>query len=134
MGEVVKEILPNGVTLLIKPTEGAGIVGFNLFIRGGITDEELPGVTNLTTYLLIKGSKNFSKEEISAAFEDFGGFISTSTADEYSQIEFLTKVEGLKKGLTVLRDILLNPLFPQGDLEREKKNVITAIRSKMENL
>ena len=133
MGEVVKEVLPNGVTLLIKPTEGPGIVGFNLFIRGGITDEELPGVTNLTTYLLLKGSKNFSKEEISAAFEDFGGFISASTADEYGQIEFLTKAEGLKKGLAVLRDILLNPLFPQEDLEREKKNVLTAIRSKMEN-
>ncbi|RTZ58137.1 MAG: insulinase family protein [Gammaproteobacteria bacterium] len=133
MGEVLKEVLPNGVTLLVKPTEGAGIVALNVFIRGGITDEDLPGVTNLTTYLLIKGSKNFSKEEISSAFEDFGGSIATSTADEYGEIEILTKVEGLEKGLTVLRDILLNPLFPEEDLEREKKNVLTAIKSKKEN-
>ena len=133
MGEVVKEVLPNGVTLLVKPTEGAGIVALNLFIRGGITDEEVAGVTNLTTYLLIKGSKNFSKEEISEAFEDFGGSITTSTADEYGEIEILTKVEGLKKGLTVLKDILFNPLFTEEDLEREKKNVLTAIKSKREN-
>ena len=131
--KVVKEVLPNGVTLLIKPTKGFGIVSLHTFIRGGILDETLPGSTHLTTYLLLKGSKNYSKERISETFENYGGGIGTSTADEYAQIEFLTKVEGLKEGLSVLKDILLNPTFPEEDLEREKINTITAIRSKKEN-
>ncbi len=131
--KVVKEVLPNGVTLLIKPTKGFGIVSVHTFIRGGILDEPVAGSTHLTTYLLLKGSKNYSKERIAETFEDYGGGIGTSTADEYSQIEFLTKVEGLREGLSVLRDILLNPTFPEEDLEREKKNTITAIRSKKEH-
>jgi len=133
MGEVIKEVLPNGVTLLVKPTKGWGIVAIHTFIRGGIVDETLPGITNLTTYLLIKGSKHFSKEQIAETFEDYGGGIGTSTADEYSEVEILTKVEGLDRGLTVLRDLLLEPTFPEEDLEREKRNVITAIRSKKEH-
>jgi len=131
--KVIKEVLPNGVTVLIKPTKGPGIVSLHTFVRGGILDETIPGITNLTLYLLLKGSKNYTKEKISATFEDYGGGIGTSTADEYGQVEFLTKVEGLKEGLAVLRDILLNPLFPEEDLEREKKNVLTAIRSKKEH-
>ena len=130
---VIKETLPNGLTIVLKPTKGLGIVALQTFIRGGILDETKPGETNLTLYLLLKGSKHFTKEEISGIFEDYGGGIGVSTADEYSSIEVLTKVEGLKRGLEVLRDILLNPTFPEEDLKREKKNVITAIRSKKEN-
>jgi zinc protease len=133
MAEVIKETLPNGVTILIKPTKGWGIIALHTFFRGGIVDETAPGTTFLTNLLLVKGSKNFTKEQIAETFEDYGGGIGTSTGDEYSEIEVLTKVEGLKKGLDVLRDILLNPTFPEEDLEREKKNVITAIRSKKEH-
>jgi len=131
--EVIKEKLPNGVTVLIKPTKGLGIVACSIFIRGGILDETLPGETNLTTYLLLKGSKKFSKDQISETFEDYGGGIGTTTSDEYSIVEFTTKVEGLKRGLEVVRDLLLEPTFPEEDVEREKKNTITAIRSKKEH-
>ncbi len=130
---VSKRVLKNGVTLLVKKTEGMGIVAASLFIRGGILDEEIPGSTNLATYLTIKGTKDLTKEEIAETFEDYGGGIGTTTADEYSLIEFTTKVEGLEKALRVLKEMLLSPLFPEEDLGREKKNVITAIRSKREN-
>jgi predicted Zn-dependent peptidase len=131
--EIAYEKLPNGLTVIAKKTSEMGIVALSLFIRGGIVDEEVPGSTALATYLVIKGSKNYSKEEISETFEDYGGGIGTSTLDEFSVIEFATKVEGLEKGLDVLRDIVLNPTFPEEDLEREKRNVITALRSKREN-
>jgi predicted Zn-dependent peptidase len=130
---IVKKVLPNGLTLIVKQTKGWGIVAGSLFIRGGILDETVPGSTNLATYLTIKGTKHYTKEKIAETFEDYGGGIGTTTADEYSIIEFTTKVEGLKEALAVLKDMLLNPLFPQEDLEREKRNVITAIRSKKEH-
>jgi len=125
--------LPSGLTIVLKQTEGWGIVAASLFIRGGILDEEVPGSTRLATYLTIKGSENFTKEEISETFEDYGGEIGTTTSDEYSLIEFATKVEGLKRAFEVLGDIVLRPVFPEEDLEREKVNTLTAIRSKMEN-
>ncbi len=133
MGDVIKETLPNGVSLIVKPTKGKGIVACSIFIRGGILDETLPGSTNLTTYLLLKGSKRFNKDQISETFENYGGGIGTTTADEYSIVEFATKVEGLKEGLEVVKSVLLEPTFPEEDVEREKRNVLTAIRSKKEH-
>ncbi|NPB05458.1 MAG: insulinase family protein [Aquificae bacterium] len=131
--KVLKEVLPNGVTILLKPTEGMGIAAGSVFIRGGILDETLPGSTHLTTYLLLKGSRRFDKDRISEVFEDYGGGIGASTADEYSIVEFATKVEGLKEGLEVLGSVLLEPLFPEEDVEREKKNALAAIRSRREH-
>ena len=48
------------------------------------------------------------------------------------EIGFSTKVEGLKKGLEVIRSLLTEPTFSQEDIEREKKNVLQAIRSRKE--
>lgn len=130
---IVKEVLPNGLTVVLKQTKGFGIVSGVLFFRGGILDEKVAGSTRLATYLTIKGSERFSKDEIAETFEDYGGGLGTSTADEYSTVEFSTKVEGLRRAFEVLGDMVLRPRFSEEDLEREKRNTITAIRSEKEN-
>jgi predicted Zn-dependent peptidase len=137
MEQILKKVLNNGVVVILKKTERfspyGGIIAINLFIKGGIVDEEISGLTNLTVYLLTKGSKNFSKYEIAETFEEYGGFISTKTSEEYSTISILTKIEGLEKGLKVLKDILFNPLFKKEELEKEKENVIAYLHSEKEN-
>lgn len=124
--------LQNGVKLILKETQGKGIVSGVIFIKSGTYGEEKRGLTNLMAALLTKGTKTYSPYEIASAFEDYGGNIYTSTADDYVEIGFSTKVEGLKKGLEVIRSLLTEPTFSQEDIEREKKNVLQAIRSRKE--
>ncbi len=131
---VIKNILPNGVTVLFKQTEGEGIIAGSIFIKGGsIEDPEgKRGTTNLTMSLLLKGSEKYSAYEINKVFEDSGGYIYTSVGEEYSTIEFALRTQDLKKGLAVLKDILFNPLFPEDKLQMEKNNVIAQIKAKKE--
>ncbi len=132
-GQAVKELkLPNGVTLLLKPTHGKGIVSGYVFIKSGTHGEEKKGLTNLTAILLTKGTKNFSSYQIASTFEDYGGSIYSSTSDDYIEIGFSTKIEGLEKALEVLKDILLNPSFSPEDIQREKNNAIAQIRARRE--
>ncbi len=130
--DIVTETLDNGVTIIAKSTKGEGIVAGTIFLRGGLHGEKKRGITNLTVSLLTKGSKNFSSYEIASSFEDYGGFIYTSSADDFSEIGFATKVEGLEKAVAVIEDILFNPSFSREDMEREKMNIIASIRSKKE--
>ncbi len=131
---VIKEVLNNGVTVIFKETKGMGIIAGSIFIRGGsIEDPEgKKGLTNLTVGMLIKGSKNFSAFDISKVFEDSGGYIGTSTAEEYSTIEFALRTKDFSKALKVIKDILYNPTFPEDKLSLEKKNVIASIKAKKE--
>jgi len=131
--QVVEKTLPNGVKILFKETRGRGIVSGVLFFRGGKHGEVVRGETNLLFTLLLKGSKRFpSSYEVSLPFERFGGYIYTSSGDDFSEIGFSTKREGIREAVEVLRDILTSPLLREADLEREKQNTIVAIRSKRE--
>jgi len=132
-GSTVKEIvLSNGVKVLLKQTRGKGIVSGYVFIKSGTHGEEKRGLTNLMSTLLTKGTKSFSSYQIASAFEDYGGNIYSSTSDDYVEIGFSTKVEGLPKAFEVLREILYSPSFNQEDLEREKSNAIAQIKAKRE--
>jgi predicted Zn-dependent peptidase len=125
-------VLDNGVRLIIKETHGKGIVAGVIFIKSGVHGESKKGITNLITTLLTKGTKKYSSYDIASAFEDYGGSISANTTDDYVEIAFATKVEGLQRGLEVIRSMLYQPAFNEEDISREKTNIITAIRSKRE--
>ncbi len=132
-GPVVEKKLSNGVKLIAKETEGKGIVSAVVFFRGGLNAEKIPGETHLLFTLLLKGSENYpSSYEISMPFEKYGGYIYSSSGNDFSEIGFSTKVEGLKEALSVIRDILSRPLLREEDINREKKNTVVAIRSKRE--
>lgn len=133
-GVQVKEIdLSNGVKVLYKETKGKGIVSGVIFFRGGQNGENIPGETHLLFTLLLKGSKGYpTSYEISFPFERYGGYIYSSSSDDFSEIGFTTKVEGFKEALNVLSDVIESPLLRKEDLERERKNTLIAIKSKRE--
>ena len=130
---VVEKVLPNGVKLIVKETKGKGIVSGVVFFRGGQHGEKKKGETHLLFTLLLKGSEKYpSSYDISLPFENYGGYIYSSSGDDFSEIGFATRVEGLEKGLDVIKDVIERPLFREEDIEREKKNTIVSIRSKRE--
>jgi len=130
---VTEKVLSNGVKILIKETRGKGIVSGVIFVKGGRHGEEIPGVTHLLFTLLLKGTKNYpTSYDVSFPFEKYGGFIYTSSGDDFSEIGFSIKREGLPEALEVIRDLITNPLLREKDIEREKKNTVIAIRSRKE--
>jgi len=130
---VMERTLENGVKIILKETKGKGLVSGVLFFKGGVHGEEKRGETQLLFTVLLKGSKRFpDAASVSYPFEKYGGYIYSSSEDDFSEIGFSTKVEGLKEGLEVIKDILQNPLFKEDVLELEKRNQIVAIRSKRE--
>ena len=133
-GSKVKEYtLENGVKLILKETKGKGIVSGVIFFKGGLHGEEKKGETHLLFTMLLKGTEKYpTSSDISYPFEKFGGYLYSSSGDDFSEIGFSTKVEGLKEGLLVIKDILTAPLFKEEDLRREKENQKVAIKSKLE--
>ncbi len=131
--KVLERTLPNGVKLLVKETEGKGIVSGVVFFRGGQHHERKRGETHLLFTLLLKGSENYpSSYEVSLPFERYGGYIYSSSGSDFSEVGFATKTEGLDEALKVLEDVINRPLLREEDLQREKENTIVAIRSKRE--
>ncbi len=130
---VQEYILEKGVKLILKETKGKGIVSGVVFIKSGTHGEEKRGLTNLTALLLTKGTKSYSSYQIASTFEDYGGSVYASASDDYVEIGFSTKLEGLREGLLVIRSMLTEPSFSHEDVQREKQNLLQAIRSRRES-
>lgn len=132
--KLVKTVYSNGLTVLYKETEGKGILSGSIFIKGGSYEDtvEKAGLTNLTLKLLLQGSKNYSSFDINKFFEDSGGFISSSTSEDFSNIDFSVKVEDFEKAVDIILDILQNPIFPEDKFIQERTNIVYQIKAKKE--
>ncbi len=129
--EKIKKItLPNQMTLLLKKSSAAPIVAFKFFAKGGLRFEPFnkPGLSYFMASLLTKGTKNRSKIEIAKTLEDLGGSIRSSSGYNTVTISASTLKEHFDTALDLLADVVLNPTFPEREIEKQRRETILAIK------
>lgn len=126
---VYKEVLPNGLTVLVLPNPGTGSVAIHGAIPAGdcLAEYELSCIPALSSSMLNRGSLNFSKVDLAKAFEEMGirfGF----AADRY-RVAFGTLVtkEDFASFVPLLADMLINPRFAEDELQLLLKEMRAAL-------
>jgi len=128
--EIQKQVLSNGMTLLLKKLGTTPIVSFEFVAKGGLRFEprDKSGISNFMTGLLTKGTKRRSKLEIAETLEDIGGSIGTSSGQNTVGISVSVLKEHFDIALDVLADVVLNPIFPDEEIEKQREDTILAIK------
>ncbi len=90
-------------------------------IRAGSTQDppHLLGLANLTAELLTQGTAQRKATQISREIESVGGSLSASCESDYAALNLSILKKDLPLGLSILSDILLNPLFAPPEIERK---------------
>jgi predicted Zn-dependent peptidase len=108
-------------------------VGF--WIASGSRSEtpEQNGLSHFIEHMLFKGTTTRSAEDIARSVDSIGGNLDAFTSKEL--VCFNTKVldEHLPIALDVLSDLLLNPLFAEEDIEKEKGVILEEIKMDADN-
>lgn len=135
-GEIQKFTLPNGLRLLVREDSRLPLVSINAVFRGGLLAEtrETNGITRLYSRALLKGTKNRTAEEIADAIEGVGGSIGSDSGNNSFSIGIDVMSPDLALGVEVLSDILLNPTFPEREVELEKRTQIAGIKADEEQV
>ena len=133
---IQKIVLPNGLTLLVKEDHRLPFVEFRTVFKGGVLAENTAnnGTTMLLAKMLIKGTKTRSAEKIAVEIESVGGHIDSYGGNNSFGINAEVLSEDFATGLDLLADVILNPIFPADELEREKEVQIAGIRSRKDEL
>ena len=133
---IQKIVLPNGLTLLVKEDHRLPFVEFRTVFKGGVLAENTAnnGTTMLLAKMLIKGTKTRSAEKIAVEIESVGGHIDSYGGNNSFGINAEVLSEDFATGLNLLADVILNPIFPADELEREKEVQIAGIRSRKDEL
>jgi zinc protease len=116
-----KSTLANGAELIVSEKHDLPLISFSITFLGGADQFEPAGkqsVASLTAALLSEGTKARDAEALSNALQLLGTSVSSSVAGESGSISFRSTTAKFPATLDILADMLVNPTFPEGGLER----------------
>lgn len=126
---VQKRALANGVPVWVVETRAVPLVQVNLLILAGSNDDPAGkfGAASFTSAMLDEGAGIRSSLEIADAVEFLGASLTPSSSFDASTLRLNVPVARLEQGLAVMADVALRPTFPESDLERVRKERLTAL-------
>jgi zinc protease len=133
---VQKIELTNGLRLLVKEDHRLPFVEFRAVLKGGVLAEtaENNGITLLLARALLKGTKRRTAVQIATDIESVGGGIDSYGGNNSFGVNAEVMSSDFKTGLELVADVLLNPIFPVNELEREREVQIAGIYAQKDDL
>jgi predicted Zn-dependent peptidase len=121
---VIRRVLNNGLTVLVKPNSANDVVAVKLFLRMGAFYEppQQRGVSIMMQKLLTRGTTSRDARQLDEAVESLGASIRAGLeGDDYGSVTLSTTVAGLEESLAVLLDVIQHPTFPESELVKERQ-------------
>ncbi len=121
--------LDNGQTVVIKEVKDNPIVIIDTWIKTGSINEndENNGVAHFLEHLFFKGTAKHPAKEFDTILESKGAITNAATSKDFTHYYILIPSNHFELALDLHSDMLLNPLIPRKELERERKVVIEEI-------
>ena len=124
------QTLENGITVLLSPDERAEtacvLVGVAIGANHEADNEH--GLAHFFEHMCFKGTKTYpTNAELVTRMDESGLVANAYTHREFTAYHMSGRAERLQDMLSLTADIFLNSLFPEGELDKEKKVIIEEI-------
>jgi zinc protease len=128
--EITTGTLSNGLKVVLAERRDVPLVNFNLQVNAGYAADQqgVAGTASLAMNMLDEGTKTRNALEISEALAQLGAQLGTGSNVDMSTVFLSTLKERMDSSLAIFADVILNPSFPQADLDRLKKLQIAQIQ------
>jgi zinc protease len=116
----VRTALPNGMRLVVAPVTKLPIVSISAVIDAGARTEREgeEGVAALTAQLLLEGAAGMDGAALTDRFERIGTSVEARADWDSATITLTVLRERLPEALTLVRDLLRAPEFPEREVAR----------------
>jgi zinc protease len=122
--------LPNGLKVFVVENRKLPMITYSLIIdRDPILEGDAAGFLQAAGELMRGGTKNRSKDELDNEIDFIGASVSTSSTGIFASS--LTK--HTHQLLGIISDILLNPVFPEGELQKIKTRMRSDLTSSFDD-
>ncbi len=122
--------LPNGLRVISETMPHVRSVSVGIWVGIGSRREspEQNGLSHFIEHMVFKGTKKRSAEDIARSVDSIGGNLDAFTSKE--MVCFNTKVldQHLPLAFDVLGDLVLNPLFREEDMDKEKGVILEELK------
>jgi zinc protease len=122
--------LSNGLQLVVVERHNAPVVDLTLIADAGFAadSQAKPGTARLTMLMLQEGTKTRTSPEISDRVESLGATIGVGNSLDRSYLNMNALSARLGESLELYGDVLMNPTFPEKELERLRGQTLATIQ------
>ena len=133
---VVKEVLPNGIRVIVREDHAVPVVAVEAGFLAGLRAEpaDKGGVAGLTAGMLTKGTKNRSAREISEAVENMGAELSGYSGRNTFGLQGKFLRRDFQQGFRLFTESLREPTFPAEELEKKRREALGALKQQKDQL
>jgi len=123
--------LPNGVRLIVRCTTGAPTLSITVMGLGGVRLESASkaGVASVAAQLLTRGTKELSADEIASSVADLGAALDGFSGYNAWGVSSRWLAPDWKRGLTLVSQSVLTPIFPDAEVQNIKAQTLAAIQT-----
>ena len=128
--DIQRSELSNGLSVVLVERNAIPTVGIQLMVNAGYAADQLalPGTASLAMNMLDEGTDYLTSLEISEELEMLGAVLTTGSNLDTSNVTLNALTENLEPSLELFADVILNPSFPQSELDRLKQEQLARIQ------
>lgn len=121
--------LDNGQTVIIQQVKNNPIVIIDTWIKTGSINEtdKNNGVAHFLEHLFFKGTKKYPTGEFDKILESKGAITNAGTSKDFTHYYITIPSSQFDLAMDLHADMLMNPLLPRKELEKERKVVLEEI-------
>ncbi len=129
---VVREVLPNGLTLLIQADHSAPVAAVVTHVKAGFFDEpdRWTGISHVLEHMFFKGTARRGVGQIARETKAAGGYLNAGTGYDHTTYFTVLPASGLAAALDIQSDALRNSVIDPGELARELQVIIQEAKRK----
>ena len=121
--EFERDFLSNGMELIVAHRSAVPVVNISMSFDAGFASDQFAelGTSSLAMTMLDEGTKDRTALEISDELDRLGANFTAGSGIDASVVGISALKANLDDSLEIYADLLLNPAFPENELERLKR-------------
>lgn len=126
---ITREVLPNGMTVLVYPNPTIPALVARISIKGGAMYDpsDKAGLASFATRAMRRGTQRYSFEQLNEETEGRGASVGVDAGKALIEAGGRALKEDTRFLLDTIAEVLLRPTFPGGEIEKMRKQIRTGL-------
>ncbi|PYN84760.1 MAG: hypothetical protein DMD87_26045 [Candidatus Rokuibacteriota bacterium] len=131
----VRQVLPNGLRLIVQDHRAADIVAVYLYVGVGVRYErpDQLGYSHFQEHMLFKGTDKWGPGYIDRTVEGVGGRTNATTSFDFTDFYIMVPKESTETALQTLADMAFRSTFDPSEVAREREVIFEEANIETDN-